>query len=171
MNRAMSASITEPRASASGQIRIAILFSIVATTMFAADWPAFRGPNASGVAEGAAPTKWDATKNENILWKTPIPGLAHSSPVVWGGKVFITTAVSSDPKAVFRHGLYGDVEPSDDVSVHTWKVYCLDRNTGKILWEQVSHEGTPKTKRHPKSSQASSTPATDGKHVVAFFGP
>src|SRR5580698_8656895 len=148
----------------------AVTVFLLAASAWASDWPTFRGPNASGVAEGPAPTKWDATKNENILWKTPIPGLAHSSPVVWGKQVFITTAISSDPKAVFRHGLYGDVEPSEDVSKHTWKVYCLDRDTGKILWEQVSHEGVPKTKRHPKSSQASSTPATDGKHVVAFFG-
>jgi outer membrane protein assembly factor BamB len=152
---------------------IGLIFGLMLTLCFAAsaaNWPTFRGPNGSGVAEGPAPTKWDATKNENILWKTPIPGLAHSSPVIWGGKVFITTAISSDPKAVFRHGLYGDVEPSEDVSKHTWKVYCLDRDNGKILWEQVSYEGTPKTKRHPKSSQASSSPATDGKHLVAFFG-
>jgi outer membrane protein assembly factor BamB len=136
----------------------------------AANWPTFRGPNASGVGEGPAPTTWDATKDVNVLWKTEIPGLAHSSPIVWGDKVFVTTAVSSDPKAVFRHGLFGDVEPSEDLSKHLWKVYCLDRKTGKILWEKVADEGTPKTKRHPKSSQASSTPATDGKHVVAFFG-
>src|SRR6516165_3329739 len=96
------------------------------TAMFAENWPSFRGPNNSGIGQGSAPTSWDATKNENILWKMPIPGLAHSSPVVWGDKVFITTAISSDPKAVFRHGLYGDVEPSPDVSKHTWKVYCLD---------------------------------------------
>ena len=150
--------------------RVGTVF-LFAISAWAANWPTFRGPNASGVGDGAAPTKWDATKNENVLWKTPIPGLAHSSPVVWGNKVFITTAISSDPSAVFRHGLYGDVEPSTDVSKHTWKVYCLDRDTGKILWEQVSHEGVPKTKRHPKSSQASSTPATDGKHVVAFSDP
>lgn len=150
--------------------RAIVMLGVITASAFAANWPTFRGPNGSGVAEGSAPTKWDATKNENILWKTPIPGLAHSSPVVWGAKVFITTAVSSDPAAVFRHGLYGDVEPSTDVSKHTWKVYCLDRDTGKIVWEQISHEGTPKTKRHPKSSQASSTPATDGKHVVASFG-
>jgi outer membrane protein assembly factor BamB len=153
--------------------RVCSLFALcflAATLLPAADWPTFRGPNASGVAEGPAPTTWDATKNENILWKTAIPGLAHSSPVVSGNKVYVTTAISSDPKALFRHGLYGDVEPSEDVSKHIWKVYALDRNTGKILWEQVAHEGVPKTKRHPKSSQASSSPATDGKHVVAFFG-
>jgi outer membrane protein assembly factor BamB len=134
------------------------------------NWPSFRGPNASGVAESKAPLKWDAVKEVNIVWKTPIPGLAHSSPVIWGGRVYITTAVSSDPKAVFRHGLYGDVEPSPDVSPHSWRVYCLDKATGKIIWERVAHEGVPKTKRHPKSTQATPTPVTDGKHVVAFFG-
>jgi outer membrane protein assembly factor BamB len=142
---------------------------VTATLALAADWPTFRGPNASGIAEGPAPTTWDAIKGVNILWKTSIPGLAHSSPAVWGDRVFITTAISSDPKA-FRHGLFGDVEPSTDVSRHAWKVYCLDRNSGTILCERTSHEGVPKTKRHPKSSQASSTPAKDGKHVIAFFG-
>lgn len=136
----------------------------------AQNWPSFRGPGASGVVEGKAPQTWDATKGVNIVWKTEIPGLAHSSPVIWGGRVYVTTAVSSDAKAVFKHGLYGDVDPSPDVSKHSWRVYCLDKRTGKVIWEKVAHEGTPKTKRHPKSSQASSTPVTDGKHVVAFFG-
>ena len=135
------------------------------------DWPSFRGPVASGVSDGfAAPEKWDAAKGEGVLWKTAIPGLAVSSPIVWGDRLFVTTAVSSDPKAVFRHGLYGDVEPSKDVTSHSWRVLCLDKKTGKVLWEQVAHKGVPKTKRHPKSSQASATPATDGKIVVAHFG-
>jgi outer membrane protein assembly factor BamB len=84
--------------------------------------------------------------------------------------VFVTTAISSDPKATFRHGLYGDVEPSTDTSKHAWKVYCLNKEDGKVLWEQTAHEGIPKTKRHPKSSQASCTPVTDGKVVIANFG-
>jgi len=135
------------------------------------DWPSFRGPVASGVADGfAAPEKWDAAKGEGVLWKTAIPGLAVSSPIVWGDKLFVTTAVSSDPNAVFRHGLFGDVEPSKDVTSHSWRVLCLDKKTGKVLWEKVAHEGVPRTKRHPKSSQASATPATDGKIVVAHFG-
>jgi len=137
---------------------------------FAQNWTSFRGTNASGVGDGKTPVTWNAAKGENVLWKTEIPGLAHSSPIIWGNRVFITTAVSSDPKAVFRHGLYGDVDPSPDVSKHSWRVYCLDKATGKIIWERVAHEGVPKTKRHPKSSQASSTPVTDGKHIVAFFG-
>lgn len=147
------------------------LFFCLATAAWAQNWPSFRGPQASGVAEGyKLPTTWNAAKSESVLWKTPIPGLAHSSPVIWGDRVFITTAISGDPKAVFRHGLYGDVEPSPDVSKHSWRVYCLDRKTGKVLWERVAQEGIPKTKRHPKNTQASPTPVTDGKHVVASFG-
>jgi outer membrane protein assembly factor BamB len=139
--------------------------------LFAQNWPQFRGPGAAGVAEGQkTPVTWDLAKGTNVRWKTPIPGIAVSSPIVWGGKVFVTTAVSSDPTASFRHGLYGDVEPSKDVAKHSWKIYALDAKTGKILWERTAHEGIPKTKRHPKSSQASPTPVTDGKHVLAHFG-
>lgn len=137
----------------------------------AQNWPSFRGPNASGVALGhPTATTWDATKPSGILWKTEIPGLAVSSPIVWGETVFVTTAVSSDPAAVFRHGLYGDVEPSTDVSKHSWRLLAIDKRSGRIRWERVAHEGVPRTKRHPKSSQASCTPVTDGRFVVAFFG-
>ncbi|HWQ33269.1 MAG TPA: PQQ-binding-like beta-propeller repeat protein [Blastocatellia bacterium] len=150
---------------------IALLTFCLAVSAFAQNWPSFRGANASGVVEGKpVPVKWDAEKNVNIAWKVEIPGLAHSSPVVWEDKVFVTTAVSSDPKSVFRSGLYGDVDSAEDVSKHSWRVYCLDKKTGKILWQQVAHEGVPKTKRHIKSSFASSTPVTDGKNLVAFFG-
>jgi outer membrane protein assembly factor BamB len=137
----------------------------------AQNWPSFRGPGASGVAEGKnMPVKWDAEKSVNVLWKVPIPGLAHSSPVVWGNRVFITTAVSANAKEETRYGLYGDVEPVKEESKHTWKVYCLDKQTGKILWERVAYEGLPKIKRHPKATHSSSTPATDGKHLVILFG-
>jgi outer membrane protein assembly factor BamB len=137
----------------------------------AQDWPAFRGPGASGVAEGhRTPTSWDATKGEGVLWKAHIPGLAVSSPIVWGETVFVTTAVGSDPGAGLRHGLYGDVRSSPDVSRHSWRLYALDKRTGRVRWMRVAHEGVPKTKRHPKSSQASCSPATDGRVVVAYFG-
>ncbi len=79
----------------------------------------------------AAPEKWDAAKGEGVLWKTAIPGLAVSSPIVWGDRVFVTTAVSSDPKAVFRHGLYGDVEPSKDVTKHSWRVLAPRQEDGQ----------------------------------------
>ena len=144
---------------------------LVICMAMAGDWPQFRGPGGSGLGDGTKPPlRWDATKGTNIVWTAEIPGLANSSPVVWGDRVFITTAVSSDPKQTFRTGLYGDTDPVKDTSPHKWKVLALDRRTGKILWEQTAHEGIPKTKRHPKSSQASPSPVTDGKVVVAYFG-
>lgn len=148
-----------------------IALALVVSAAFAQNWPQFRGPNASGVADGhSLPVTFDVAKGTNIRWKTPIPGIAVASPVVWGDKVFLTTAISSDAGAKLKHGLYGDVEPSNDVTKHTWKVYCLNKADGKVLWDRVAHEGAPKTKRHPKSSQNSCTPVTDGKVVVAHFG-
>jgi outer membrane protein assembly factor BamB len=148
-----------------------VLWAAASATLSAQNWPMFRGPGASGVSDGS-PTavKWDAATGENVLWKTPVPGLAVSSPVVWGDRVFISTAVSSDPNAGIKTGLYGDVEPAKDVSKHSWRLIALDKRTGKVLWERVSHEGVPKTKRHPKSSQASPTPVTDGRRVIVSFG-
>ncbi|HEX7186392.1 MAG TPA: PQQ-binding-like beta-propeller repeat protein [Thermoanaerobaculia bacterium] len=133
-------------------------------------WPSFRGPQASGVGEGPAPTAWNAETGTNVLWKTPIPGLAHSSPVVWGDRVFITTAVSTEANPTFRHGLYGDVDSVESKAEHSWRVFALDRKTGKVLWERVAHSGVPQVKRHMKATHANSTPATDGEHVVALFG-
>jgi hypothetical protein len=152
-------------------VRLTLALVLAASAAQAQNWPSFRGPNASGVAAGhATATAWDATKGTGVLWKTPIPGIAVSSPIVWGDTVFVTTAVSSDPKAVFRHGLYGDVEPSTDVTKHSWRLLAIDKKTGRVRWDRVAHEGIPKTKRHTKSSQASCTPVTDGKVVVAWFG-
>jgi outer membrane protein assembly factor BamB len=134
-------------------------------------WPSFRGPQASGVADGQnLPERWDGKTGQNILWRTPIPGLAHSSPVVWGDRIFVTSAVSSNPNATFRPGLYGDGDASDDRSRHRWMMYAVDRRSGKILWERVAFEGEPREKRHIKSTYASATPATDGRIVVAWFG-
>ena len=134
-------------------------------------WPSFRGPQATGIAEHQnLPDRWDTKTGENILWRTPIPGLAHSSPVVWGNSIFVTSAVSSDPKASFRPGLYGDGDASQDRSQHRWMLYALDKRNGKVLWERVAHLGVPVDKRHIKSTYANSTPATDGRIVVAWFG-
>jgi outer membrane protein assembly factor BamB len=144
---------------------------LAASAAWAGDWPQFRGPSASGIGDGSKPPlHWDAAKGTHIAWSTEIPGLADSSPIVWGDQVFVTTAISSDPKQTFRTGLYGDTDSVNDSTPHQWKVIALDRKTGKILWEQTAHEGVPKTKRHPKSSQASPSPVTDGKVVVAYFG-
>ncbi len=148
-----------------------LLLSLIAITANAQNWPQFRGPGATGVVEGRpAAVKWDAPKSVNTLWKVPIPGLAHSSPIVWGNKIFVTTAITSGPKDETRYGLYGDVAPVKDNPVHTWKVYAIDKSTGKILWQQVAFEGIPKVKRHPKSTHADSTPVTDGKVLITLFG-
>ncbi len=134
-------------------------------------WPSFRGPRASGVAEGQElPDQWNAKTGENILWRMPIPGLAHSSPIVWGDRVFVTSAISTDPKATFRPGLYGDGDASKDRSVHKWTIYAIDKRRGKIVWERVAHQGEPIEKRHIKATYANATPATDGRVVVAWFG-
>lgn len=134
-------------------------------------WPSFRGVRASGVAEGQQlPERWDAATGEHILWRVPVPGLGHSSPVVWGDRVYVTTAVSSDPTATFRRGLYGDGDASTDRSRHRWLVMAFDRRTGKVVWERTACEGEPIDKRHIKSTYASATPATDGRLVVAWFG-
>ena len=135
------------------------------------NWPAFRGANAGGVADGT-PTavSWDVKTGEHVAWKTQIAGLSVSSPIVWGNRVFVSTAVSSDPTQAIRTGLYGDVEPVNDASKHSWHLIALDKASGKVVWDRVASEGVPKTKRHPKSSQASPTPVTDGTHVIVSFG-
>lgn len=140
-------------------------------TATAIDWPQFRGPDATGVADGQhPPVTWNIETGENVKWKTPIPGLGHSCPVIAGGRIFLTTAVSGEPDPQLRIGNYGDVDSVDDSSEHTWHVICLDADNGTILWNREVHKGVPKIKRHLKGSQANCTAATDGKHVVACFG-
>src|SRR5215471_17330779 len=105
----------------------------LALSAAAQNWPSFRGPEAAGVADGQhLPVKWDAAKGTGILWSTPVPGLAHSSPIVWGDRIFVTTAVSSKPNATFKRGLYGEGDASDDVSVQRWRLLAFDRDTGKL---------------------------------------
>jgi outer membrane protein assembly factor BamB len=137
----------------------------------AGSWPSFRGALASGIAEGQRlPDRWDPRTGENIVWRTSIPGLGHSSPVVWGNRVFVTSAVSSRGKATFKPGLYGDGDASDDRSPQKWTIFALDKRTGRIEWERIAYEGVPVDTRHIKSTYASATPATDGRIVVVSFG-
>jgi outer membrane protein assembly factor BamB len=148
-----------------------VLLSATLNSQQHGNWPAFRGPSASGVSDGQKlPDTWNTGSGENIRWKISIPGLAHSSPIVWGDRIFLTTAISSRADATFKPGLYGEGTASEDRSQHRWVVMALDRRTGKTIWERTAYSGTPKEKRHIKSTYASSTPATDGRYVVAFFG-
>lgn len=135
------------------------------------NWPQFRGPGASGIAIGVAtPTTWNVPESRNLKWKTPIPGLGHSCPIVWGDRLFLTSAISDKKLDRLKIGIYHEIAPVEKDGVHAWVLYCIDKSTGKVIWERVCHKGVPKDKRHTKSSHANCTPATDGKHVVSFFG-
>ena len=147
-----------------------ILFAVlISTTVSAQQWPQFRGAATAGVAETSVPTTWNLASSTHIAWKTELPGLGHSSPVVWDDRVFVTTAISvaASPQLDVRHGGIG---MAADDGRQTWKVLALDRATGRVLWDRTAFEGVPRVKRHLKSSHASATPATDGTHVVALFG-
>lgn len=134
------------------------------------NWSSFRGPGARGIAVGQnLPEKWDVAKGQGVLWKTPITGLAHSAPVIWKDRVFLTTATSKKANYNIRIGLYGAGSAQPDDSIHEWKLLCLDAKTGKRLWTKVAKKGKPPVKRHLKSTQANPTPATDGKNIVAVF--
>ncbi len=134
-------------------------------------WPSFRGQGASGLGDGqGVPSVWDIEDGTNVLWKTKIPGLAHSSAAVWGDRVFVTTAISEagEPVSGSPQGSFAGHE-GDDTAVHTWKTYALDKATGKIVWQHDAATAVPLTGRHLTSSHANSTPATDGRHVVVVF--
>jgi len=149
---------------------------LLAQTVSAGNWPQWRGPDGSGIStEKNLPSEWSPTKN--IKWKTPIDGRSHSSPIVWGKMIFLTTAIEGAevPGAKAAKHMLGDKEFVHPDSIgankkHTFKVIAVDRDSGKIVWQQTAWEGTPYDDRHRKSSYAASTPATDGKMVYAFFG-
>ena len=156
---------------------LAVAWTAATTFGFAAadDWPQFRGPAMDGVVQDnpSLPERWGAS--ENVAWKTAIPGLGWSSPVVWGNSVFVTTVIAAQPGEKPRPGLYlpptGTERMPDPLpGTHQWKVYCLDLATGAIRWERTAHEGPVGTPRHPKNSFASETPVTDGERVYILFG-
>ena len=154
------------------------LLSATAAAKVSTNWPQWRGPDGQGVSvEKGLPVEWSAT--QNVKWKTPIEGRGHSSPIVWGKRIFLTTALDGEVipgrSAGVTHKLSDgtDFVHPDAVGAnlkHTFKVMCLDRDSGKILWERIAYEGPVYDSRHRKASFASSTPATDGKYVYAFFG-
>ena len=131
------------------------------------NWPQYRGAESDGLAEGATlPESWSST--ENVVWKVEIPGWGWSSPIVWEKKIFVTSAVGENKleKPVIGGYPGGHVKPTD---VHRWMTYCLDFDTGKMLWEREAYKGIPPQERHPKNSFASETPITDGERVYSYF--
>jgi outer membrane protein assembly factor BamB len=135
------------------------------------DWPGFRGIAARGVDEGAnLPVQWNVPESRLVKWRVPVAGLGHSSPIVWGDMVCTTSAISGSPDPQLKVGLYGDITSVVDTTVHKWQVMCFDKKTGALRWERTAKAAVPTIKRHPKSTHASSTLATDGTRIVAFFG-
>lgn len=139
------------------------------------NWPGFRGPGATGIQEGhPLPTTWnadpDAENPQGVLWRAPIPGLGHSSPVVWGDRVFVCTAVPEGEAADLMLGRGGQPTAADDARNHQWMILCFDKKTGEALWSQTAHQGMPRATRHIKATQANTTLAVDGENIVAFFG-
>jgi outer membrane protein assembly factor BamB len=135
------------------------------------DWPSFRGIRGAGVAEGfKTPVTWSVPEKKGLRWSVPIEGLGHSSPIVWGNQVCVTTAISSQPGPGIKIGLYGDIVSVLDDTSHTWKLICVDKRSGKVAFERTMHSGVPKIKRHTKSTHANTTLATDGTYLVAMLG-
>ena len=135
------------------------------------NWPQFRGVRAGGIAESMdTPVNWDVEKGTHIKWKAPVPGLGHSSPVIWENRVFLTSAVSENKDPILTPGIFGESPDNPEDYPHDYKLFCFDKNSGKLVWEKTANTAIPRVHRHIKSSHANSSPATDGKHVVAFFG-
>lgn len=135
------------------------------------NWPSFRGPGGSGVADGAElPEVFSGVDGTNLVWRTEIPGLAHASPIVWGDRVYVTSAVTAGPPQRFIAELPDSPDSIVDASSHRWIVMAIDKRTGEVLWERTAAEGPPRTGRLAKGSFNNSTPATDGQHIVALLG-
>jgi len=149
-----------------------LALSVVQMAQADDNWPQLRGAKSLGVPESDTsklPDTWTTT--ENVLWKRDLPGRGWSSPVVWGNKVFFTTVINLGETEEIKKGLYfgGDrIKPIE--TPHQWKVFCLDLDTGNVLWEKLVHEGIPEGTIHLKNSFASETPVTDGKRLYCYFG-
>jgi outer membrane protein assembly factor BamB len=139
------------------------------------NWPEFRGAGARGVADGYPTlTSWNADaatgKISGILWRAEVPGLGHSSPIIWGNRIYVATAVRLSGKAPLRIGLYGNNDAAEDNDEQRWMILCFDKKSGRRLWERDLRSARPAASRHTKATHANTTISTDGKHLLAFFG-
>ena len=149
---------------------VALASSILAPMLWAQNWPQFRGEFARGTADGQQlPATWSVESGDNIRWVAEIPGMGHSSPVIWQDQVFVTTAVA-DSKPDLVLGDDGGIDLARDTAEHSWRLYSLNARTGEIQWFKEAFQGKPSAARHVKASQTNSTPVTDGRFVAAIFG-
>ncbi len=153
-------------------MKVAVTLTLLtASGVFAqANWPQFRGEQSLGVATNKnLPVVWGT--NQNVAWKTTIPGWGWSSPIIWGDKIIVTSVIKDGEVEQPKKGLYfGGERPTASTNLHHWMVYCFDWQNGKKLWEKQVHEGSPSTSIHLKNTYASETPVTDGDRVYAYFG-
>ncbi len=155
-----------------------VLVMAATAVLSAANWPQWRGTGGQGVSgESGLPDEW--SPDAGILWKTPLPGVGQSQPIVWGDRIFLTTGLEGGPAPEGHEApvhLVGG-EPwmhPDSVGtdrIHTLKVLAFDLHTGRLLWERTAYEGPMYDNRHRRASYAAPTMATDGRTVVAYFGP
>jgi outer membrane protein assembly factor BamB len=128
------------------------------------NWPQSRVSEQQGL-----PETWSAT--DNVAWKTPIAGRGWSSPIVAGGRIFLTSVISEGKTSPPKKGLYmGGNRLTPPKELHRWMVYCVDFNSGKILWEKLAYQGVPSQPIHIKNSYASETPVSDGERLYVYFG-
>ncbi len=147
------------------------------------NWPNFRGPNGDGVAPDSANPPTQFGPERNLKWKVSIPGQGHSSPVVWGDRIYLMTAVPVDPEAQPkieapspsrgagppRRGPGGMNNPKPN-SEYEFNVLCLNRETGQIVWSKTVNRAVPPEGGHRTNTYASASPVTDGRHIWCNFG-
>ena len=150
-------------------MRPALLF-LICSLLQAENWAAYRGTQATGVSAQSAPLHFNADPTagplKSVLWRTHIPGLSHSSPILWDDRLYVATAVRAKGDAPLKIGLYGAGDSADDNSEQSWKLFCLDRKTGRVIWERTAHSGLPRAPRHTKATHANTTLATDGTRAA-----
>ncbi len=133
------------------------------------NWHQWRGPSAGGVAPyGDPPVTWD--EQTNIKWKVALPGEGSGTPVIWEDRIFITAAIKTDRIAESPPKPDASAKTSPPGNYYQFVVLCLDRASGKIVWQRVACEEVPHEGRHPTNSYASASPTTDGKRLYVSFG-
>jgi outer membrane protein assembly factor BamB len=136
------------------------------------NWPQWRGPLGTGVAPRAdPPLEWSERDSKNVRWKTELPGRGHSTPIIWGDRIFVTAAIPVGPALPPRYSTAPGAH--DNVPVthrQRFVVLCLDRAQGRILWQRLVREALPFDGHHNTGSFASSSAVTNGNRVYAFFG-
>ncbi|MGK0202665.1 MAG: outer membrane protein assembly factor BamB [Planctomycetota bacterium] len=154
-------------------MRLLIVLLLSSALALAQDvtWPQFRGAQAAGVADQKPlPESWDVPAGKGLRWRTAVPGLSHASAIVAGDRVFIATAVAKGKDASLKIGAYGAGDSAEDMVEHSFQLWCLRLDDGRVDWVRTAVRCVPKFARHTKATHADPTPVTDGKHVIAVFG-